>query len=297
MENDLFLGERAPTAMRFHPVSLRDQSGDTMKPRLSLFLAPTALLLPNVGHSQGSPIKDPVLRQRADLNRAILDDNTSLVVKLLAQGGYDLAEHNYLARAQSVTMARLLVKNGARPNQASKINGQTPLEYAVSSAVQSDAPRGSATISAILAVGGDVNTPRPDYRPSLMEIVIDGQRHKKRPDILELLLKAGLDPNKRYGVHRPAEQRKFPIAGAAFNGRLDLMQVLLKHGARMSVTTFEGNTLLHVASLENRPGNRDVVAFLLKKGMNREAKNKSGERAIDIAKRKKYGEMIALFSR
>ncbi len=265
--------------------------------RLNLFVIFSTVFFSNVAHSQAGPINDPVLKQRADLTRAILDDNITLAVNLLAKTRYDLVEHSYLARAQSVTMARLLVKNGARPNQASKLNGQTPLEFAVSSAVQSDAPRGSATISAILAVGGDVKIPRPDYRPSLMEIVIDGQRHKKRPDILELLLKAGLDPNKRYGVHRPAEQRKFPIAGVAFNGRLDLMQVLLKHGARMSVTTFEGNTLLHVASLENKPGNREVVAFLLKKGMNREAKNKAGERAIDIAKRKKYKEMVALLSR
>ena len=70
------------------------------------------------------------------------------------------------------------------------------------------------------------------------------------------------------------------------------MRILLKYGAKLELVGRSGDTPLLSAVL--KPDNVDAVRFLLSKGANRNAKNRQGETALQVARRKKFSKIISV---
>ena len=75
-------------------------------------------------------------------------------------------------------------------------------------------------------------------------------------------------------VNAKDPQGKTPLLKAArHNGKSDILQLLLKHGANPDTADEENNTPLHFAAIR---GTKDVAIFLLKLGANPYARNNLG---------------------
>ncbi len=105
--------------------------------------------------------------------------------------------------------------------------------------------RDLARVRLWLSLGSDVN--RRDYRPNqveknipLMTAVMSGNRA-----IAALLLEKGANPNFQYG------EGVSPLVFAAGRGDLQMLKLLLSHGARKDLATFYG-TALDVATVEKQ---------------------------------------------
>ena len=139
----------------------------------------------------------------------------------------------------------------------------------------------------------------PGHSPLLYLAAADSPRfasEKKGIDapefrILRMLLESGLDPNTRWkgGKNTPA------IAGAAKEGLMHSIEILLQYGADPCLTDDEGNTALHHAVVPTPPaasGSCNVVEALFRIGdakftMLRDARNKQGLTALGLAIREK----------
>lgn len=64
-----------------------------------------------------------------------------------------------------------------------------------------------------------------------------------------------------------------------FNNSLKLIEALLQHGAKVNTKDFVGNTALHMAALEGR---KDVAELLLGHGADKSIVNAEGKRAADV---------------
>ena len=65
-----------------------------------------------------------------------------------------------------------------------------------------------------------------------------------------------------------------------FNNSLKLIEALLQHGAKVNTKDFVGNTALHLAAIEGR---KDVANTLLHHGADKAATNSDGKKAADLA--------------
>ncbi|MCG8389141.1 MAG: ankyrin repeat domain-containing protein, partial [Cytophagales bacterium] len=88
-----------------------------------------------------------------------------------------------------------------------------------------------------------------------------------RRDAVELLLKSGADKD------AADERSQTPLHKAAFEGHLETVKLLVENDANMEAESEDGSTVLLLAVGGGRP---DVVAFLLKKGANRKVTNECG---------------------
>ena len=123
---------------------------------------------------------------------------------------------------------------------AQDVDGASPLHYAV---------RGRLTdvTTRLLEVGASVDAVTDTGETALF--------FAPTKAIAELLLAHGANPN--------AGTAGGPLHTAAFNGRVDVAQVLLAHGALVNSIDRNGETPLHRAVFRQR---RDVVALLLREG-------------------------------
>jgi ankyrin repeat protein len=99
-------------------------------------------------------------------------------------------------------------------------------------------------------------------------------------EIARKLVDAGAD------VNRPSRNdiRVFPLHSAIESGKLELVDLLLKHGAKPDPPEFLGATPLHSAAAR---GNREMVARLLAAGADRKLRTNDGKTAADLARQ--YG--------
>jgi ankyrin repeat protein len=81
--------------------------------------------------------------------------------------------------------------------------------------------------------------------------------HGKK-DIVEYLINSGIDVNKCCGMSEGG-----PVEAASFRGHLDILKILLEHGARLDVSTADKNALF--AAIYNN--HVDVAKFLIDKGI------------------------------
>lgn len=84
-------------------------------------------------------------------------------------------------------------------------------------------------------------------------------------EIVDLLLEAGADVNKKSSVSDEGDPGETPLMTAAADGNRDMIGTLLKHGADVKVKTRRGRTALSLA-LFRRDIDRDLVRLLLKAG-------------------------------
>lgn len=94
----------------------------------------------------------------------------------------------------------------------------------------------------------------------------------------------GIDVNKVYGeydhpLYRASSVKRTDVKGKKDN-RLEIIKLLLKHGAKLNSTNYDGSYALHGAAIN---GNKDIVKFLLKIGSNVNEYDESGITALHSA--------------
>ncbi|MGM0507779.1 MAG: ankyrin repeat domain-containing protein [Fusobacteriota bacterium] len=94
----------------------------------------------------------------------------------------------------------------------------------------------------------------------------------KDAKVAELLLDAGLDPNKSN-----SKGRKIILDVAASSEKIDVLQVLVNSGADLDVQNVRGNTALMVSIMEN---NKVGAKLLIKSGADLNIQNNKGDTAL-----------------
>jgi ankyrin repeat protein len=88
-------------------------------------------------------------------------------------------------------------------------------------------------------------------------------------------LERGADPN---GIHRSIPE--IPIVGAAREGRLKIIKLLIEHGADKERGDLAGCTALHMAAWK---GHLEIVRYLVREGMKIDVKDKDGDTPLMFA--------------
>lgn len=201
------------------------------------------------------------------LHQAVLDAHVTLINRLLTQGidinAQDEDGCTALHAAVSIGTKRiikLLLSNKANVNIPMH-NGWTALHTALYYRSEKD------VVKLLLAYGAAVNLKDTDIVSPLEVALQIG--HTKNSDIVELLLKHGADVHvhgKEAPLHRIEDKKT--------------AELLLSYGADIEARDDFGNTLLHMAS---SAGLLDMVKVLLKHGANVYPQNNEGKTACMLA--------------
>jgi ankyrin repeat protein len=109
-------------------------------------------------------------------------------------------------------------------------------------------------------------------------------------EIARLLVAAGADVNR-------ASKNAFrvaPLHSAVASGRVELVDLLLSHGAKPDAVEFLEATPLHSAAAS---GNREMVEKLLAAGADRRRKTKDGKTAVELARQAGHPEIGELLEK
>ncbi len=180
-----------------------------------------------------------------------------------------------------VEVIKLLKSLGANINQPGSILHNTPLH---SAAVTYDT---YLVTKALIECGANPNLfdkkPHPDTPLSLA--LFEAYEAPARA-----MVEGGADLTLRVG-----RQKSSVLAMAAWNGMANLVELMLKKGARIEQANNEQETALHAACMRNTTENAKVVRILLRRGANRNATSKGTETPLELAKRKKFSLIIKAF--
>ena len=107
------------------------------------------------------------------------------------------------------------------------------------------------------------------------------------PDLVAWLLGKGADPN------LPASNsfHVAPIHSACSVGSIDIVAMLIRHGADVNAKQQQDYTPLHQAA---HAGRVDICELLLKNGADRNARTSGGQTPLDMAKEKDSKETVSL---
>lgn len=165
----------------------------------------------------------------------------------------------------------------------------------------------------LLQLGFDPNTPSPDAQNGLYlalrepspkvawilvewpETDIDARNTADETPLMMAALKGHTELARRL-IARKAQVDKAgwaPLHYAATSGHLDVMELLLQHGASIDARSPNGTTPLMMAAMYGTP---EAVKLLLEKGADVELKNQLGMTALDFAfqaNRRDAGQLIA----
>jgi ankyrin repeat protein len=111
-----------------------------------------------------------------------------------------------------------------------------------------------ATVEALLQAGADVNQ---QSRESMKVSALHSAAAARRPDIVEMLLAKGANPN----VRAAGDVTVFHETGAT--GQIEVAEMLLKWGGDINATDSSGKTPLAYASAANKDA---MVTWLLARG-------------------------------
>jgi ankyrin repeat protein len=220
------------------------------------------------------------------------------IARLLLERGVDVHVQNknlntalHIAASNwKLEITRLLLSHGANVN-VENVHGQTPL-YSVSGGNHN--LQGGASIARLFNLmerGVGVNAQKKNTLTPLhlaamikrrLKIALDrgvnmNLETKETHDseehgvgIARLLLERGVD------VHVQSKNLNTALHTAAFNGRLDIVQVLIDHGANPNVGSQQGSTPLHLVSAGkyNSQGH-GIAQLLVEHGMDVNAQNKN----------------------
>jgi ankyrin repeat protein len=168
------------------------------------------------------PQTEPV----SEILQAQYRGNTTRVEELLKAGPrlniFEAAATGQTARVQELLSSNPSLVNAYAPD------GFHPLGLAAFFG-------NKATVEALLEAGADVNQ---QSRESMKVSALHSAAAARRPDIAELLLAKGANPNLR------AEAGVTVLHEVAITGQIDLAEMLLKHGADPSVQDNSGKTPL-----------------------------------------------------
>ena len=214
-----------------------------------------------------TPLHLAVFHGRLEVTRFLLEHGAN--AKLEIEGGetvLDIASRSkYDSEEHRVGMVRLLLEHGGDINARNK-NACTPLHSAVL--------YGRLEVVRVLLDNGANAKLEIEEGATALHIVSPGKydSEKHRVGIARLLLERGGDVNAR-------NKNTFtPLHVAVFNGRLEVVRVLLDNGANAMLETEEGATALHFVSLgkydseEHRVG---ITRLLLERGGDVNARKKN----------------------
>jgi ankyrin repeat protein len=215
-----------------------------------------------------------------------------------------------------VEMVQLLVTNGANPNLKSS-GGRTPLAWAIESLTPSRLDRamqGSANqrvrqqveiVSALLKAKADPNL-KNNARERADWTALHYAAEKSSPEILELLLKNGADPNARAGyspsvpspVRPPANEAPRDLTGAtplylaALRNEPEIVQLLLKYKADPNLRKTDGNVAPLAVAISNT--NAEIAQLLLQQGADGKGRGPNDETYLQQAVRMGSKPMVEL---
>lgn len=107
-------------------------------------------------------------------------------------------------------------------------------------------------------------------------------------DLVESLIKRGAK------VNLTNKKGQTPLHAAAISNKNFVISLLLKNSAKINAADNQGNTPLMLAASENR---KEAVMLLLSKGADRKLRNKNGEDAVTIAGNKGFSEITEILQK
>lgn len=225
------------------------------------------------------------------------------LIKSQEYWGQTLIIHALEQGEKGLSVVELLLKKGADINQANN-SERTPLDFAIASGSE-------VLVRLLLDKGAKIENPKypplmsaiSHYRPEILELLLKagaeintknpkGQtalhisaRYGQLKD-LEFLIAHGADANARDNEGKPAI---FDIAFSVMSNEIyrTAVEYLTAQGTPLDYRTKMGNSLLHQTILEHGISNARVnrVSVLLEKGLDANLTNRRGEIALHLALR------------
>ena len=262
----------------------------------------TALHLASIkGHTE---IVKMLLEKGADVNAKDTLDRTALqyasqnghteIVKLLEEAIANNTENNSSEETQEEKDTKLL--NAANNNKLDKVkealdkganvNAKTFDDW---TALQLVSWNGHAEIVAILLENGaDVNMNDNEDGSTALQLA----SRYGHTEIVSMLLNYGAIVNEVDNDGYTALQY------ASNEGHTNIVAMLLEKGADVNANNeYDGNTALHMASMNDEKENTDIVRMLLEKGADVNATNKDGSTALSRASRNGHTEIMKLLKK
>jgi len=204
-----------------------------------------------------------------------------------ARGGYFVTPLFAALVRRHFETAELLRHNGADVN-ACYDNGGTPLHCA---AYHGD----FEMVQLLLNYKVDVDTRDEDGWASIHAVSVGffdpiPNIYQSLPDVARLLLEHGADVNSRTSDY---DYGQTPLHIVVKNNRIEVLHVLLEHGANVAAKDNHGRTPLHLVA---ERGSVDVARVLLKHGANVAAEDNEGRTPFQIASAWGYNSIIKLLS-
>ena len=209
-------------------------------------------------------------RGRAEVAQVLLDHGAN--VELETDRGetalHIVSRGQYNSQEQGANTARLLLERGVDVN-AQRIDGYTSLHCA--------AFRGKVEVARVLLDHGANVELETGGGETALHMVSRSEYNSQEHSlgIAWLLLEHRADVNGRTS----ARKYKFtPLHSAAFNGRLDIAQVLLDHGADANLEAEGGETALHTLSrgeYDSQEQGAGIARLLLERGVDVNARKRS----------------------
>jgi len=104
------------------------------------------------------------------------------------------------------------------------------------------------------------------------------------------LLKSGVNVNER------TRSKSYALNAAAVENEIDVIRILLDHGADPNVQNNQGDTPL-ICATKYAGGKAETVELLVKAGTNQDVRDNEGKTALDYAKAKGQQQAVAMLER
>ena len=238
------------------------------------------------------------------LLQAVITSDLKMVKLLIAKGAEVKAKNEsgitaLHAAAFDSRIVGALIQAGADPNAATS-DGQTPVFGAL--------VRGGATpvVKLLLDGGANLNLTRgttkvPPLRAAIatgdleaMKMILShGADVKLIPPLSRFALQGGCAECLRLLLEKGLNPTFQNLADGAATGSLEVVKLLVKHGAPVNGQDSRGYTPLMRAVLTYAP-NQELVTYLLAKGADAAPKNETGDTALSMARRFGQTPIVAL---
>ncbi|MGB2247616.1 MAG: ankyrin repeat domain-containing protein [Alcanivorax sediminis] len=220
-------------------------------------------------HGEGKNIHGKDLKMTTALYRAVEADQTEIVTFLLDNGADINASNGFSKRTalmsavdtDNADMVKLLMERGADVNQGDR-KDNTPLSLSI------DANRGELAAMLLNQGANPDHAGQSTFTPLLTSLNSDNLA------LATLLLEAGADPDRVVD-----ETGRPPIHVATEKQNLDMVDLLVSHGANLELVYSEGTPLLRATMLNQT----ELAEHLLAKGANAATTNSIGVPALYYA--------------
>ena len=229
-------------------------------------------------------LHEAAFKGRAEVARVLLDHGANAKLEtekgetalhIVSQGDYDSQE-------EGASTAQLLLERGEEVNSRDK-NGWTSLHWAVF--------KGRTEVAQVLLAHiADARLETKDGETALhlvSRVKYDTEEHGV--GMARLLLEHGVDVNAR------RTDSWTSVHWAAYKGRVEVVQVLLDHGANAKLATKDGETALHIVSrgeYDSQEQGASTARLLMERGVDVNARQKDDWMALHWAAYKGRVEVV-----